>query len=131
MRMAPLAAGATSLTPGSARTSGEVDFGGKSPGWSLGQQGYAFLPNGTLVASIPDRATGRSQLLTMDDNDDAAAAFASVCVLTQEDGLPYMFGALTPAPDGTTIYMLGGAPDAPSSVYVTIPNPPLIPSTDC
>ena len=117
MRMPPLAAGASSLTPPASVTAGEVDFGGKSPGWSLSEQGYAFLPDGTLVASYPDRATGRSQLLLMDDDDDVAAAIASRRVLAQGDGLPYMFGSLTPAPDGTTMYMLGGAPDAPSGVY--------------
>ena len=107
----------TPLPIAEARTNDLVDHGGSSPGWSFGQQGYTFLPDGRLAAAYPDRSTGRTALLLLDDTADATAAEASKTILTQEAGLPHSFGSLTPAPDGSTLYMLGGAPDASSGVY--------------
>merc|ERR1719399_1228100 len=107
---------ATSERSADALPPGEVDFGGSSPGWALGQQGYAFLANGQVAAHVPNRATGCTDLLVFDDADAAADAAASARRYTTADGLPHSFGSLAPAPDGT-LYLLGGAPDAPSAVY--------------
>ena len=41
----------TPLPIAEARTNDLVDHGGSSPGWSFGQQGYTFLPDGRLAAA--------------------------------------------------------------------------------
>ena len=118
MRVPPPAAGATSLPPAEARTSGDVDFGGSAPGWRFGDQGYAFLPDGRLAAHYPDRSSGRTVLLLMADTDDAEHARASKQELSSANaGLPHTFAGLAPSPEGSTLYMLGGSPDAASGVY--------------
>lgn len=103
----------------------EVDFGGAAPGWSLGQQGYAFLADGRVAAHIANRSTGETNLLVFSDveggdgegeGDVAAAVQASLTTFTPEDGLPHSFGSITPAPDGT-LYLLGGGPQVPSGIY--------------
>ena len=76
----------------SARCPAEVDFGGSSPGWSFGQQGFAFLADGRCAASYTDTESGKTTLLTFADEDDAAAAEASVRRFDSDDGLPAQFG---------------------------------------
>ena len=105
--------------PGAAILPRDADFGGSSPGWSLGQQGYAFLSDGRVAATMP--RDGKTRLLVFDEDtagvaDVAAAAAASLATFGDADGLPPSFGSLTPSPDGT-LYVLGGAPDVPSGVY--------------
>ena len=98
------------------------DFGGSSPGWSLGQQGYSFLADGRVAAAYPcDVDRGLTRLAVFDEPaadaaDAPAAVAASLATFGKKEGLPPNFGSLTPAPDGT-LYLLGGAPDVPSGVY--------------
>jgi len=121
-RLPPLPTGAdalSSLEPADAIAPRNVDLGGSSPGWSLGQQGYAFLSDGRVAAHAPDRDTGRTALLVFDEADGTAGSSEAadrVSTFTADDGLPHMFGGLTPAEDGT-LYMIGGGPDVPSGVY--------------
>jgi len=39
--------------PGAPLLTREADFGGSSPGWQLGQQGFSFLPDGRVAATTP------------------------------------------------------------------------------
>ena len=94
------------------RAARRTDFGGGSPGWSLGQQGYTFLADGRVAATVKDGATGESRLLTFADSDADEAVTES----GPADGLPHSFGGLCAAADGT-IYMLGGSPAEPAAVY--------------
>ena len=94
------------------RAARPTDFGGGSPGWSLGQQGYTFLADGRVAATVKDGATGESRLLTFADSDGDEAVTES----GPADGLPHSFGGLCAAADGT-IYMLGGSPAEPAAVY--------------
>ena len=98
--------------PPSSRAARPTDFGGGSPGWSLGQQGYTFLADGRVAATVKDGATGESRLLTFADSDADEAVTES----GPADGLPHSFGGLCAAADGT-IYMLGGSPAEPAAVY--------------
>ncbi len=109
-------AGGAALAPPSPRLPSSADFGGSSPGWALGQQGYTFLGDGRLAAHYTDRSTGRSVLATVVDTDDDAEAAASERRYGQDDGLPPQFGSLAPAADGS-LYMMGGSPAAPGGVY--------------
>ena len=92
------------------RAARRTDFGG-SPGWSLGQQGYTFLADGRVAATVKDGATGESRLLTFADSDGRGGDGERPA-----DGLPHSFGGLRAAADGT-IYMLGGSPAEPAAVY--------------
>ena len=88
-----------------------AEFGGASPGWALGQQGYAFLPDGRLAAHWVERSTGETTLTVLEDSDaPEVREFGSA------DGLPHSFGGLCPAPDGT-LYMVGGSPASSGGVY--------------
>lgn len=91
----------------------EYDFGGSAPGWALGQQGYSFLPDGRLAAQYSK--DGRSILLVSDvsQNDSPAVGIEE---FDGKDGLPMMFGGLSPGADGD-LYFLGGSPSTPSSIY--------------
>ena len=42
----------------------ESDFGGASPGWMLGQQGYGFLEDGRLYATT--KIDGKTRLIVAD-----------------------------------------------------------------
>ena len=92
----------------------DVDFGGASPGWVFGTQGFTFLADGRVAAHYVDRSTGRSVLSTFADTDDEGLATSSLDSYTE--GLPHQFGSLSAAPDGT-LYMMGGSPKAPGGVY--------------
>ena len=116
-RLAP----GVAVGPGDAVLPRDVDFGGAAPGWQFGQQGYAFLRDGRVAATMLDRATGETSLLVFDEDvagvaDVPAFVAASLRAYGRADGLPHSFGGLTPSADGT-IYMLGGGPDAPAGVY--------------
>ena len=100
----------------------DVDFGGSSPGWSLGQQGFSFLKDGRLVAVF--NRDGESVLVVANVMDWNPIAFTTSPIetieYTSKDGLPMQFGAVQ---GGTTtdtmddIYFMGGSPSTPSSVY--------------
>ena len=105
-----------SLAAPSARCAAEADFGGSSPGWQFGQQGYTFLANGRCAATYTDTTSGCTTLLTFDDDDDDAAAEASALRYDETDGLPPQFGSVTPT-SGDDVYLLGGSASAPGGVY--------------
>jgi len=99
------------------------DFGGPSPGWVLGQQGYTFMTDGRLVAQYSK--DGKSILvianvMTEDDNNNGAAT--NICEYIggeDDDILPITFGGIvtsTTNNDGS-IYFLGGSPSTPTSIY--------------
>ena len=96
--------------PGAPLLPRDADFGGSSPGWQLGQQGYTFLPDGKIAATMPG-ADGKTHLLVFDaigESDAAAAAAAAEASLRdygEADGLPPSFGGLVPTPDGT-LYLI-------------------------
>ena len=100
-----------------------ADFGGSSPGWMLGQRGYAFLADGRVAAHVPDRdaEAGGTMLVVFDEPSDARGDLAEQVARSKRafrggDGLPYFFGNLCPSADGGTLYMLAGAADQPTSV---------------
>jgi len=94
----------------------DVEFGGKSPGWRLGQQGFSFLPDGTLLAAYTDRESGGCSKLAVLPAAGAGAQ-AKVHELSSADGLPFAFGAPTVGADGKTLYFLGTAPDKPLALF--------------
>lgn len=89
----------------------EAEFGGASPGWMLGQQGYCFLADGRVAAHWVDHRTGETVLTVLDDS--AAPGVNEYGVAA---GLPHSFGGLCPAPNGT-IYLVGGSPAEAGGVY--------------
>ena len=89
----------------------EAEFGGASPGWALGQQGYVFLSDGKVAAYWVERATGETKLTVLDDAPAPTPVEYGVT-----DGLPHTFGGLCAAPDGT-LYMTGGSPSTTGGVY--------------
>lgn len=91
----------------------EHDLGGSAPGWALGQQGYAFLDDGRVAASYSK--DGRSVLLVADVGGDGKAV--DVVEYGSDDGLPMMFGGVTPGGEGGVVYLTGGSPSTPTSVY--------------
>lgn len=92
------------------------DFGGAAPGWSLGQQGFCFMPgdNGRLVAQYSK--DGNSVMLTADVSDGDAPAKDIKEYSGSKDGLPMMFGSVIPGSDND-VYFVGGSPSVPSSIY--------------
>ena len=91
----------------------KYDLGGSAPGWALGQQGYTFLEYGRVAASYSK--DGRSVLLVADVGGGETAG--DVVEYGSEDGLPMMFGSVTPGGDGGVLYLMGGSPSTPTSVY--------------
>ena len=91
----------------------EYDFGGSSPGWGLGQQGYTFLNDGRIAAQY--NKDGKSVLLVANVKDSNEAA-TDVTYSSESDGLPTMFGSVQNG-DGDDLYFIGGSPSTPSSVY--------------
>mmetsp|Transcript_41974 Transcript_41974/g.47509 ORF Transcript_41974/g.47509 Transcript_41974/m.47509 type:complete len:815 (+) Transcript_41974:211-2655(+) len=99
-----------------------VDFGGSSPGWTLGQQGFSFLHDGRLVAVF--QREGESVLVVANVMDWTPSSSTTkpldTMEYTSQDGLPLQFG---PVQGGTTretmndLYFLGGSPSTPGSVY--------------
>ena len=95
----------------------QVDFGGPSPGWGLGQMGYTFLSDGRLLATYKDKNTGRSILLVTTSAPQSNAEYVEY---TNEDGLPLQFGGMCGGMTKNTVddlYFIGGSPGTPSSVY--------------
>uniref|UniRef100_A0A7S2RUE5 Peptidase S9 prolyl oligopeptidase catalytic domain-containing protein n=1 Tax=Eucampia antarctica TaxID=49252 RepID=A0A7S2RUE5_9STRA len=97
----------------------EYDFGGSSPGWSLGQQGFQFSPDGRLIATISKNGSTRlivaNVMLVNDDDNDAFAA--SVQEYGTDDGLPMQFGGVVASKTNNDLFFIGGSPSTPSSVY--------------
>lgn len=99
----------------------EVDFGGKAPGWILGQEGYGFLDNGKLHAVITKE--GSSRLVVANVASEGPAT--EVKEFGMEHGLPRMFGTMVPSSSTTTddsekeevLYFIGGSPSTPTSLY--------------
>ena len=100
------------------------DFGGPSPGWVLGQQGYTFMTDGRLVAQYSK--DGKSILvianvMTKDDNNDGAATNICEYIGGRDDNiLPITFGGIvtsTTTNNDGSIYFLGGSPSTPTSIY--------------
>ena len=94
----------------------EADFGGNTPGWQLGQQGFIFMPgnNGRLVAQY--EKDGGSVLLTADVSDGRAPATDIQEYSGEKDGLPMTFTGLVAGENGN-LYFIGGSPGTPSSIY--------------
>lgn len=94
----------------------EYDFGGSSPGWTLGRQDFTFLPNdGRLVAQytkdgntvlvVADVGIGKTKVENVHEYSGA------------KDGLPRMFGGIVSSSDNNILYFLGGSPSVPTSIY--------------
>ncbi len=91
----------------------EHDFGGSSPGWGLGQQGYTFLNDGRLAAQY--NKDGKSVLLIANVSDSNKGA-SEIVEYGSNDGLPMMFGGVCPG-EGDDVYFMGGSPSKASSIY--------------
>jgi dipeptidyl aminopeptidase/acylaminoacyl peptidase len=90
------------------------DLGGSAPGWSLGQQGYTFLPQDGRLAAVYQN-NGKSVLVLANVSD--ADSISNIQEYGTDDGLPMMFGSLTPASQTTELYFVGGSPSTPTSLY--------------
>jgi len=102
----------------------DSDFGGTSPGWTLGQQGFRFLPDdGRLVAHYP--RDGRSVLLVADVRDPDKPAVDIVRYDTHQ-GLPRTISDVVPGSHGT-LYLLGAGPATPPAIYRWNPSSPSSP----
>eukprot|EP00547_Thalassionema_nitzschioides_P010038 CAMPEP_0194224810 /NCGR_PEP_ID=MMETSP0156-20130528/38204_1 /TAXON_ID=33649 /ORGANISM="Thalassionema nitzschioides, Strain L26-B" /LENGTH=650 /DNA_ID=CAMNT_0038956519 /DNA_START=286 /DNA_END=2235 /DNA_ORIENTATION=- len=93
-----------------------VDFGGSAPGWTLGQQGFCFIPGkeGRLVAQYSKDSN--SVILTADVSDGNAPAKDIKKYCGEKDGLPKILDGIVAA-DNKDLYFIGGSPSTPSSVY--------------
>lgn len=92
----------------------DIDFGGKAPGWSLGQEGYGFLNNGDIQAVISK--DGSSRLLVANVSGDGPAS--DLQEFGMDDGLPMMFGNVVPSTtNDDEMYFVGGSPSTPTSIY--------------
>ena len=94
----------------------DVDFGGASPGWQLGQMGYCVLEDGRLGASIGRDGSSVLVVIDVENWDPSSNQPASTVEFTSENGLPMQFGSLTAGTNGN-IYFMGGDPSTPTSVY--------------
>jgi hypothetical protein len=90
----------------------DSDFGGAAPGWSLGQQGFGFLPDGRLVAQY--KKDGSSVLLVASVSGDGPAT--DIQEYGINDGLPMQFGGVI-GTESNDLYFIGGSPSTPQSVY--------------
>jgi dipeptidyl aminopeptidase/acylaminoacyl peptidase len=90
----------------------ESDFGGAAPGWSLGQQGFGFLPDGRIIAQYKKDAS--SVLVVADVSADGPAT--GIQEYGIEDGLPMQFGGVV-STESNDLYFIGGSPSTPTSVY--------------
>jgi dipeptidyl aminopeptidase/acylaminoacyl peptidase len=91
----------------------EFDFGGSAPGWSLGQQGFGFLPkDGRLVAQYTK--DGSSRLVVANVSGDGPAT--DIQEYGTDDLLPMQFGGVV-GTEANEIYFIGGSPSTPTSVY--------------
>jgi hypothetical protein len=98
----------------------DVDFGGASPGWTLGQMGYSVLEDGRLAAAIG--RDGRSVLILLDLegweplSKEQNRKYAATVEFDKDDGLPLQFGSVQGGTNGD-LYFMGGDPSTPTSVY--------------
>jgi dipeptidyl aminopeptidase/acylaminoacyl peptidase len=91
----------------------DTDFGGAAPGWSLGQQGFSFLPDGRLVAQY--KKDGQSVLIVANVSGDGPAT--DIQEYGVQDGLPMMFGGVIGTEESKDLYFIGGSPSTALSVY--------------
>eukprot|EP00565_Helicotheca_tamesis_P006083 CAMPEP_0185740178 /NCGR_PEP_ID=MMETSP1171-20130828/37214_1 /TAXON_ID=374046 /ORGANISM="Helicotheca tamensis, Strain CCMP826" /LENGTH=677 /DNA_ID=CAMNT_0028411967 /DNA_START=127 /DNA_END=2160 /DNA_ORIENTATION=+ len=92
----------------------DYDFGGRAPGWQLGQQGYGFLPDGRLYATYIKDGETRLIVASVADKDGPAT---DIKEYGTAEGLPMQFGSIVPTESGDMLYFLGGSPSTPTSVY--------------
>jgi hypothetical protein len=95
----------------------ECDFCGAAPGWSLGQQGYAFDKAGRVLAAVREKGSATSALLTLGAAAPHALESSRQGGPDGSAGLPYSFGGLVSAADGEALYMIGAGPATPAGVY--------------
>ncbi len=88
------------------------DLGGAAPGWMLGQQGFTFLPQDGRLAAVYQK-DGKSVLVLAHVGD----TLSDLQEFGTENGLPMMFGSLTPAKETSEIFFVGGSPSTPTSLY--------------
>ena len=89
-----------------------ADYGGSAPGWTLGQQGFSFLPDGRLAAQY--RKDGKSVLIVAVVTSDGPAQ--EIVEYGMEDGLPMTFGGVIASPSND-LYFMAGSPSTPTSVF--------------
>ena len=89
-----------------------ADYGGSAPGWTLGQQGFSFLPDGRIAAQY--RKDGKSVLIVAVVTSDGPAQ--EIVEYGMEDGLPMTFGGVIASPSND-LYFMAGSPSTPTSVY--------------
>ena len=63
----------------------DADFSGGAPGWALGQQGYTFAADGTVLAAIREKGQPTSKLMVF----GAEGEHAQEAEYTNADGLPF------------------------------------------
>jgi len=87
-----------------------TDFGGRAPGWILGQQGFRFLSDGRLVTSYTNDKGESVVVVLADDGSKVEYGMA--------DGLPMTVDSVIPDEnDATKLYFMGGSPSTPSGIY--------------
>ena len=94
----------------------DVDFGGASPGWALGQMGYCVLEDGRLAASIGRNGSSVLVVIDVEQWDPVSEDPVSTIEFTASDGLPMQFGSIQAGTNGD-LYFMGGDPSTPTSVY--------------
>ncbi len=94
----------------------EVDFGGASPGWMLGQMGYTVLEDGKLAATISRDGSSVLVVLDVESWETTPGKPFSTVEFTSKDGLPMQFGSVQAGTNGN-LYFMGGDPSTPASVY--------------
>jgi len=98
----------------------DVDFGGASPGWTLGQMGYSVLEDGRLATAIGRDGKSVLVLLDLEGWDPLSKEdkhkHATTVEFDEDDGLPMQFGSVQGGTNGD-LYFMGGDPSTPTSVY--------------
>lgn len=91
----------------------EADFSGAAPGWSLGQQGYAYSKaSGDVLASVRLPGETASTLLVL----SAGGRHEQLGAYSLKDGLPVGVGGLCSARDGS-LFFLGASPESPGGIF--------------
>ena len=68
-----------------------ADLGGSAPGWQLGQQAYCFLADGRVLATYPDRASGKTAVAVVPEAGGAPTVYSG-----EAAGLPHAVSGATP-----------------------------------
>jgi len=89
-----------------------ADLGGSAPGWQLGQQAYCFLADGRVLATYPDRASGKTAVAVVPEAGGAPTVYSG-----EAAGLPHAVSGATPGLAADEVYFVGGGPDKPSGIY--------------